>query len=124
MYRFVTIRFSNLKQKGEHYLVDHQWYELEKVRKGIERNAKFLFSLNRNDVIEIKKNNEQAMRWRFIATNNDDSNVIEVKPIHCYTKDRIKPSIGKSIESLKKYNVDVLGNLYQVLYEELTMSID
>ncbi len=41
-----------------------------------------------------------------------------------YSNDKqIKKSIGKNISELKKYNIDVLGNKYEVQREELRFNV-
>ena len=64
---------------------------------------------------------------------NDKTSSIEVKPLerHKYFNQEKQRedvqkfiTIGKSVKKIIKYNVDVLGNRYQVQNEDLTLEID
>ena len=52
------------------------------------------------------------MIYRFVGTNNDLKNVVEVKPIYCdkIDKPQIMKTIGKKVTKIEKFDVDVLGN--------------
>lgn len=75
-YKFVTVRYSNvqfMKEKGK-YVIDKDWYENEKARKGIDESYEFLFSLHRGDVFELTKSDSNGIvsqMYKFTATNND-----------------------------------------------------
>ena len=120
IYKFVTVRYSNIKHKNGKNVIDKQWYAKQKEIKKISPNAEFLFSFNKNDCIEIIQKNEKTM-YKFIAVKNDSTNLIEVKLINQHTESRITPTIGKSIIKINKYNVDVLGNLFKIEKEELKL---
>ena len=52
------------------------------------------------------------MIYRFVGTNNDLENKVEVKPIYCdkNEENRIMKTIGKKVTKIEKFDVDVLGN--------------
>lgn len=132
-YKFVTIRYQHVRFISEKnsYIIDKNWYESEKNKKGISEKDQFCFSLHRNEYIEIT--NQKNLRdgsylldrkfYRFIATNSDSENKIEVKPINYYHKEQIRPSIGKSTKEVKKFNCDILGNLTEVTKEQLKLQL-
>ena len=91
-----------------------------KQAKKIDSSFEFCFSMHRNEIIRIKKENEDKL-WRYVATNDDKKNLIEVKPIGFKTDARFKPAIGKKILLLEKYATDVCGNLYKVTNQELKL---
>ncbi|HBP25622.1 MAG TPA: type II CRISPR RNA-guided endonuclease Cas9, partial [Acholeplasmatales bacterium] len=125
-FKFVTIRFSDLKQDKEGLFVDEIWYAQQKAKKGILVDDEFLFSLNRNEYLEICKEDvpgHQAKNlYRFIATNTDQASIIEVKQLYCNVekeKPQIMVSIGNKIKNIQKFHHDVLGNIYKVEKEVL-----
>lgn len=129
LYKFLTIRFANISMDKAGYFIKKEWYNEEKIRRGIDDDFNFQFSLYRNEYIEICKQDKdyrETMLYRFVATNNDKTNSIEVKPLHS-NKDKNKPqikiAIGKKIISMTKYHCDVLGNLYKVEKEALKLKL-
>lgn len=145
-FRFVTVRYTNVayeKNKSK-FVIDKEWYALEKKKKRIDDDAKFLFSLHRDELIGIAKDEGKAFIYdestenkgekryhdgvhqeilKFTATNNDLANKIEVKPIFTYCKKQLKVSII-GVKSLAKYSTDVLGNLYRVTENELKLEFE
>lgn len=124
-YGFVTVRYSNIKYKDSlgKYVIDPDWYETEKAKKKLN-DAQFMFSMHRGEVLRIVKDDKNGIEdnlWRFTATNDDIANKIEVKPISHYNSKRNKPTIGKNVKLLEKYNQDVLGNLYKADQEVLKL---
>lgn len=129
IYKFITIRYANISIHNNEYYIDRNWYEQELLRKEINNSFNFMFSLYRNEYIEITKQEKEyneTKLYRFVGTNNDLTNVIEVKPLHC-NKENDKPqimiSIGKKILNINKYHSDVLGNLYKVEKELLHLRL-
>lgn len=116
LYKFLTVRYAdlNINEKG-YYIPKDRYLELRKL-KNIDETDTFVFSLYRNDYLEITKNEGshiETSRYRFVGTTDDNNNRVEVKPIHCnkdINQDRTTFSIGKKISSIKKIEVDVLGH--------------
>jgi CRISPR-associated endonuclease Csn1 len=130
-YKLITIRYSNVRfiSDSKSYIIDECWYESEKSRKGISKNDQFLFSLHRNEYIEVEKKKNlkdgsyiiERNIYKFTATNNDKTNTIEVKPISYYEKKQLTIPIGSSISCIKKFNCDILGNITEVAKEQLKL---
>lgn len=134
-YKFVTIRYMNIKyssSSGKH-IINQEWYDEEKNKKGIDDTYEFQFSMHRDELIGIIKKDGEKYEYanrdnlldtchngvsveilKFVGTNSDTRNVIEVKPTYKYETMRKMPTIGKSIIELRKYSTDVLGNIYQI----------
>lgn len=135
-YRMVTVRYKDVRyyKETETYRIDEKWYQAEKIKKGISDCDQFICSMHRDELIGIVKKQGQKYIYdastegdgetllhdginpeivKFTATNNDKTNVIEVKPIYCYSTERLMPSVGTFIK-IMKYSTDVLGNLYEI----------
>lgn len=144
-YKFVTIRYSNVffKKSIDKYVINKQWYNDQKVKKGIDDNWKFVCSLHHDELIGVQKqddkkyvydlsteNNGVARKYhgemeilKFTATNDDLKNKIEVKPIYTYCKKQIMISTTTLIK-IEKYATDILGNLYKVKDNVLKLEFD
>ena len=145
-YRFVTIRYKDIFYKAEKqkYVIDREWYLQEKARKKIDDKAKFVCSLHRDELIGITKKYGDKFIYdestenggdtlyhdgvhpeilKFTATNNDETNRIEVKPTYTYCKKQLMVAVA-SFTSLRKFTTDVLGNLYEVKQNVLKMEFE
>ncbi len=121
-YRFVTITYASFKKDNRGFYIDKDEYQNKLLEKQIDEKYKFLYSFNRNEIIEIKQRNQDYIRYRFIATNNDIKNIIEVKSIKKHDKDRrLLLTIGAKTESIKKYAVSPAGRVNIIKQEELTL---
>ncbi len=127
-YKFLTIRRYHIKQINDYNVIDSKMYEDLKILKKIDSNDKFLFSLNRNDIINlINKDDVNSLKtndlklYRFVATNNDKTNIIEVKNIECASQKRLMFTIGKNIIKFEKYNVSPTGKWSKVEKEILKL---
>lgn len=110
VYKFITIRYKDVRFNGSKYYIEGETYKSLKEEKGISNEAKFVCSLNRNDFVEIKDQKSEGI-FRFVGTNNDTNNIIEVKSIDHKDEKRIIRSITKNILLIKKHNYDAIGNL-------------
>ena len=79
-----------------------------------------MFSLNKNDFIEIVKN-ENAFVGIYTGLKNEKENLLEFKNIEQATNKRITFSINKSILKMIKYNVSPTGKRSKVLKEDLKL---
>ena len=133
-YSFVTIRmhhvqFSDMSKK---YYIDADIYNELKKEKGVDKEFEFQFSMHRNEYIYIEQKTRISKDvyditkdiYRYVATNNDISNVIEVNPIHYHEKKQLMKTIGKNIILLNKYHCDQLGNIHQVNKEDLKLEFE
>ena len=138
-YKFVTVRYCNVffSQAKQCYTIDKEWYAHQKAKKQISADAKFICSLHHNEYLMIKgttkelskeatafKNDPDQIIWKFTATNNDNTNVIEVKPINFYESKQIMLTIGKKVTCIQKYSCDVLGNLREINDSALKLEFD
>ena len=131
-YKFVTVRYKDVfyKETIHKFVIDENWYNEEKVKKGIDSDWKFVCSMHRDELIGVIKKEGQKCVYdasindgqtqyhdgkhyeilKFTATNNDESGRFEVKPINTNCSKRLMPSVGPFIK-IQKFATDVLGNI-------------
>lgn len=126
LYRFVTIRYANVKMSNKEGTIDLVEYEQMKQLKKIDDTYQFCFSLHRNETIKITKKGENPHTYRFVGTNSDKLNRIEVKELYCNVlkeERQIILTIGKEICLLEKFSCDILGNMKKIESEVLKLKI-
>ena len=120
-YKFLTIRRCHI-QNGK--LPLEKYNELKKL-KAIDDSYKFIFSLNRNNIIRIV-DDKRDNYYRFIVTRDDAGNTIECREIAKRPEDeasrRVTFSIGKSIKLIEKYNVSINCKWQKVENEVLKLT--
>lgn len=131
-YKFLTIRRKDVKYfaNSNLYCINEDFYTAEKHRKGIDATYQFLFSMHRDELLYIErviKNSDKSTYiskdiWKFTATNNDTTNIIEVKPVHYYDKGRNLITISKNILRLNKMHSDTLGKIYESKNNDLKLA--
>lgn len=114
LYNFITIRRYHIYQENDMNIIKPELYQKLLSDKKIDETYEFKFSLNRNDIINLVTVDNQAdhineMLYRFIGTNNDKTNRIEIRYIEKMTLKQIMVSIGKKIVKFEKYNVSPTG---------------
>lgn len=118
LYKFITIRYIHFNMNKNGMYIPKETYQKLKEDKKIDDSFEFQFSLYRNEYLKIEKANDKTndcQIYRFVGTNDDITNRIEVKPIYrdkLEEKSQIKITIGKEITNITKYDVDVLGNRF------------
>ena len=145
-YKFVTVRYKDVFYKASisKYVIDEKWYHNEKSRKGIEDDWRFVCSMHRDELIGIVKKEGSKYIYdaaiekggvtqyhdgvhyeilKFTATNNDDMCRFEVKPIACYCKKQLMPTVGTCIK-IAKFATDVLGNMYEIKENVLKLEFE
>lgn len=144
-YKFVTVRYKDVfyKETIHKFVIDENWYNEEKVKKGIDSDWKFVCSMHRDELIGVIKKEGQKCVYdasindgqtqyhdgkhyeilKFTATNNDESGRFEVKPINTNCSKRLMPSVGPFIK-IQKFATDVLGNIYEVKDNRLKLEFD
>lgn len=127
LYEFVTVRYHDIKKDAQGYYIDEEMYNNAKTQKGITDEYSFQFSLHKNEVIELTKDNPVVLR--FVGVNSEILNRLEFKYLHCdYPIINDKPyrvmiDINKKVTNMCKYNIDILGNRYKVSKEELKLRL-
>lgn len=126
LYKFVTIRRYHVIQKDGYNVIDSDEYQKMLNEKKIDNTYEFKFSLNRNDIINLVTSDNQADHidkalYRFIGTNNDKKNIIEIRYIEKTTDKRLMIAIGKKIVKFEKYNVSLTGKKSKVEKEVLKL---
>lgn len=109
LYKILTVTFADITPyKNGYHITDEKYKEL-KEKKKITDDDQFVFSLYKNDYLEITTNGEGPSRYRF--GGNPDNNRIVLKPIYCEeSQEKIRITIGKKITKISKIETDVLGN--------------
>lgn len=121
VYKFVTVRRYHVFNKNGKNVIDKEVYENLLKAKGISEKAEFKFSLYKNSIVDIRNSGDKGMHlYRFVGTNNDSTNRIELKLIEEKGK-RITPTIGKKIIVFDKYNVSPIGEYQKVTNEVLKL---
>lgn len=125
-YKFVNVPYDMLKFSSGVYKIDMGKYLQSKLNKKITERGIFLFSLYCGEVFSYEKDGVKY-RWQFSCLNDDTRNVIEVKyldqPSTDTTRGKRRIPIGSKIKNMKKYHVDVLGNIYPASKETLQTEI-
>ncbi len=118
IYKMVTVFRYNVRQKNDlNYIYD---YDSLKMRKNIELSDKFVFSLNRNDIVRIVKKDEDFIGM-FTGLKNELKDNLEFKKVEQNSEKRITYSINKNIINFEKYNVSPTGKWSKVTNEVLKL---
>jgi len=122
IYKIIGIKYNDLIFKEGKYVLKFDDYTLMKKQLKIDAHYDFLFSLHKNDIIGItyKSNPGIEERFRFLSSRADNPNRIEIKPIDKNKFEKQKqPTIGTKVLKFNKYYTDILGNVFNVIDEEL-----
>jgi len=127
-YKFVTVRYSDIRflKEDNCYEIDPSWYQGQLKKKGIDDSFQFCFSMHHGERIQIIKDDEDPQYspiWRYVATNNDMKNVIEVKHVEFKDSKQIMLTIGKKVTLIRKFTTDVCGNMYEVTNQQLKLKL-
>ena len=122
IYKFVTVPYDMIKPVGTEFEIEKDKYEAAKNLKKISKKAEYLFSLHRGERFSYIDKGEY-FEYNYTCVNNDKTNRLDVKYFDKPNDKQIKKTIGKNISELKKYNIDVLGNKYEVQREELRFNV-
>ncbi|EFU83472.1 type II CRISPR RNA-guided endonuclease Cas9 [Staphylococcus lugdunensis] len=117
-YKFITISYLDVLKKDNYYYIPEQKYDKLKLGKAIDKNAKFIASFYKNDLIKL-----DGEIYKIIGVNSDTRNMIELDLPDIRYKEycelnnikgepRIKKTIGKKVNSIEKLTTDVLGNVF------------
>lgn len=130
-FKFVTIRYVDVRFKNSKYSINNEWYESEKLRKGIDDSYQFVNSYYRGDLIERKYEDGSSKLEVFKTVNNDLKGIVELE---YYGKETMKEnnsgelkkfqytqSFTKQTIEINKFSTDILGNLFRVNNEGLKL---
>ncbi|WP_235182730.1 hypothetical protein [Gracilibacillus boraciitolerans] len=122
-YKFVTVRYNDLKEGKNEYYFGKEAYEKNLNEKNISSIATFKFSLYKNDLLILN-----SEKFRLIGVNNDKLNRIELNTVefdykeycdkHSIANKRIVKTISRNTNDFNKLSTDTLGNQYIVSNEK------
>lgn len=127
VYKFVTVRYNDLVENKDGFKVNMEVYDEKLKAKKISNIKNFIFSLYKNQILEINED-----EYRLIGVTDDTANRVELNNITNNYKDycasmsikykRIRATISKNtVKSLNKISTDVLGNRYINRNEKLKL---
>lgn len=119
-YKFITIRYYDLIDCSTYYRIEEETYRNKLLDKKISKNATFISSFYRNDLIKFDDE-----IYRVIGVNDDSKNKLQFEMREMLTKEfydlqgiQKKPVIYKTVKKdtrcIEKYSNDILGNLFKV----------
>ena len=113
VYKFISVRYLMLLDRGNFYEIDTKKYSVEKEKKGIDSKFEFKFSIFSGDILEIENKKGIVEKVKFKGVNNDVRNYIEV--------DYINKNFGTYIENLKKLEKELEKNSEYKIYEKMSL---
>ncbi|QDI92234.1 hypothetical protein EPH95_14410 [Salicibibacter halophilus] len=116
-YKFVTIRYDDLKEEKGQYILPKEKYQEKLEEKGITDVGNFQFSVYTSDIIVV-----DGIEYRFVGVNEDARNVIECDTVNRKSDKRLRFTITKKIMDFKKVNTNVLGDRFPDSGEKLRFS--
>ncbi|MGX6961114.1 type II CRISPR RNA-guided endonuclease Cas9 [Vagococcus xieshaowenii] len=140
VYEILGIKYKDIQfLKGGKYGFKDGVYEELRIKEGIGENSEFVFSLYKNDIIRITDTeNGETNIFRFLSrTMPQKRGYVELKPYHkaLFEKgddtglEKLGKSAGRQLlkgiskENLviEKLRTDILGNIYHVKKEDLSL---
>lgn len=129
-YKFITIRYADVRTKGGEYYIDEEFYKLQKESMKIDDSYKFVNSYFRGDLMK-RITDESTIFEVFKAVNNPKIKTIELS---FFGSETMKPGkngeltkfqnlivVSKKIKDIQKYSTDILGNKFLVTGETLKL---
>ena len=104
-YKFISVRYLMLRDRGKYFTIDTTKYEREKTRKGIDEKYNFVFSLYTGDILEVEKQDRSLEKVKFKGVKDDEKKILEVDCIdrnHSKYIEKLKEIIEKKKKSEKK----------------------
>ena len=131
IYYFVDIRQVDIKFENGKHMIDEEAYaekllmnkmiDDKETREDLGKHGYiYKFTFYRNDIIEYEKNGKFYRERLWSKVTSKTRNHIETKPLNkeAFEK-RKKIGLGKT-NQIRKYNMDILGNLYLCEQEEFS----
>lgn len=123
-YKFVSVRYLMLRDKGTEYMIDDEVYKKELIKKGITEDYKFKFSLNSGDIFRYQKLDGTEGKVRFKGVNNDETKKLEIDEIERNYGNYIEmiKLTKKEFENAKKNNIkyDLKGKMNAIVQRNIT----
>ncbi len=113
IYKFVSVTYLMMEDKGKYYELNMGEYEKQKAKKEIDETYEFIFSLYSGDIFEYETNEGVKEKVKFKGINNDEDNRIEV--------DFIDRNFGNFIENIKKLQEQLKKDPTRDLTESLNL---
>ncbi len=130
-YRFVTIRYADIRMKNNYYYIDESFYTKQKQLFKIDESFKFVNTYHRGDLMERIKDDGSKEFDVFKTVNNPVSSTIEssffgMETIKLSENGGFKTfqnmkTMSKNLTSIVKYSTDILGNKFLVKGERLKL---
>lgn len=129
-YKFVTVRYADIRYKKSHYIIDQTWYEAEKARLEIEKTYLFCNSFYRGDLMKWTDSKSITHLDIFKTVNNPLAKTVEMS---FFGKETLKEAdgefkrfqyivtLGKSVTNIQKIGTDILGRQFVIQNEPLRM---
>lgn len=112
-YKFISVRYLMLLDKGNRYEIDMSRYNFEKEKKGINSNYNFEFSVFSGDILEIENKKGDAEKVKFKGVNDDKKNKIEV--------DDTDRSFGSYIDNIRNLEKELKNNSEYKISEKMSL---
>lgn len=80
-YKFISVRYLMLKDRGKYFEISQQEYEAELKKKKIDESFNFKFSLFTGDILYVEKKDGSSEKLKFKGVNDDTANKIEVDKV-------------------------------------------
>ena len=112
-YKFVSVRYLMLLDKGNKYEINTEKYNIEKTKKGIDSKFEFKFSVFSGDILEIENKKTGIEKVKFKGVNNDLTNRIEA--------DDINKSFGSYVENIRNLEKELSNNSEYKIFEKMSL---
>ena len=113
VYKFISVRYLMLLDRGNFYEIDTKKYSVEKEKKGIDSKFEFKFSIFSGDILEIENKKGIIEKLKFKGVNDDKTNKIEA--------DYISKSFGNYIENIRLLEKELKNNPNYKICEKMSL---
>ncbi|MFA5283890.1 MAG: type II CRISPR RNA-guided endonuclease Cas9 [Bacilli bacterium] len=130
-FKFITVRYVNVRYKSDINFIDREWYEAEMKENQISSDYIFVNSFYRGDLIKRTFNDGTIKLDVFINVNNPVTQQFELhyygkatteeKENHIFKTFQYMQTFTKDTAEVEKYSTDILGKRYKVVGEKLKL---
>ncbi|MGL4403720.1 MAG: hypothetical protein ACRCTS_08425 [Fusobacteriaceae bacterium] len=114
-WKFVTVTYLMMQDKGKYYDLNSEEYERRRESKDIDNGYQFMFSLYSGDILELEKQDGIKEKIKFKGVNNDGRNTLEVDFIDKLNGNYIEGI--KKLQEILKENPDInINRFYEKVY--------